>query len=116
MTNVDLVREITDLFSRNKRDKDALAQYFSSDFQHWANGKRSDLGGYAAHLAKYGEAYEGFTIPQWDELFAADDKVVASYALEGKKKGGGTDRMAVMAIWRFKDGKVVSLREVDAPL
>jgi hypothetical protein len=31
------------------------------------------------------------------------------------RQNGSTERMAVMAIWTVKDGKVTVLREVDAP-
>jgi hypothetical protein len=80
---------------------------------HWANGKRSDLKGYAARLAGYPESYKGFTIPTWDEAFEAGDKVVVAYTLEASKKAGGAERIPVMAIWRVQSGKVTSLREVD---
>jgi hypothetical protein len=39
--------------------------------------------------------------------------VVVAYTLEAKKKGGGVDKIPVMAVWRIQSGKVVSLREVD---
>jgi hypothetical protein len=111
--NVDLVKEITGQFAKNTDDRPVLDKYFSPDFVHWANGKRSDLQGYAAHLGGYRGAYEGFTVPAWDEAFEAGDKVVVAYTLEAKKKGGGVDKIPVMAVWRIQSGKVVSLREVD---
>jgi hypothetical protein len=58
--------------------------------------------------------YKGFRIPNWDELFSAGDKVVTSYTLEGETVTGKQDRSVGIAIWRLANGKVVSLREVDA--
>jgi ketosteroid isomerase-like protein len=113
MGNVDLVKEITGQFARNIDDRAVLDKHFAPDFVHWANGKHSDLAGYAAHLAGYRGPYEAFTIPAWDEAFEAGDKVVVAYTLEAKKRAGGVDRIPVMAIWRIQGGKVVSLREVD---
>jgi hypothetical protein len=37
------------------------------------------------------------------------------YTLVLHRQNGSTERMAVMAIWTVKDGKVTVLREVDAP-
>jgi ketosteroid isomerase-like protein len=114
MSNLDRVKEITESFAREGDDRAVLDRFFAPEFEHWANGRRSDLKGYAAHLAGYRTRYESFRIPAWDELFAADDRVVAAYTLEAKTKGGSVERVPVMAIWRFRDGKVVSLRGVDA--
>ena len=113
MSNLDLVKEITARFEKNTHDQAVLEKYFSPDFVHWANGKRSDLQGYSAHLARYEREYKGFTIPTWDEGFEAGDKVVVAYTLEATRKDGGVERIPVMAIWRIQDGKVISLREVD---
>jgi hypothetical protein len=117
MGNVDRVREITERFAENRDDREILRQAFAPDFVHWANGRRSDLEAYAAHLAGYRERYDGFRVPAWDELFeAGDGRVVASYVLEARTKSGSVERIPVMAIWRFnRDGKVASLREVDGP-
>jgi hypothetical protein len=116
MDNVAIVKEITNRFCENSGDEEVLRQYFAPGFEHIANGARSDLSGYAAHLSSYGKKYRRFRIPAWDEAFAADDRVVVSYILEAEKSDGSRDRIAVIAIWRLKDGKVVALREVDAPV
>jgi ketosteroid isomerase-like protein len=113
MENIELVKEITGLFARNTEVRAVLDRYFAPDFVHWANGRQSDLKSYAARLDGYRNTYDGFSIPAWDELFAADDRVVVAYTLEAKKKDGSVERIPVMAIWRLKDGKVVALREVD---
>jgi hypothetical protein len=42
--------------------------------------------------------------------------VVTSYTLEGQKKSGGSERTNVMAVWRLANGKIASLREVDAAM
>lgn len=116
MDNVQIVKQITDAFAENRIDDRILSQYFAPDFEHVVNGRRSDLRGYADHLARYMRDYERFRISEIDEPFAADDKVVTSYTLEGEKRDGEKEEMAVMAIWRLEDGKVKSLHEVDAPL
>ncbi len=113
MDNLAAVKEITDQFAQNRDDQAVLNKYFAPDFVHWSNGQKSDLQGYASHLAGYRNAYDSFSIPAWDELFAADNKVVAAYTLEAKKKDGAVERIPVMAVWRFENGKVASLREVD---
>jgi ketosteroid isomerase-like protein len=114
MSNLDLVKEITDAFCSNHLDREVLSKYFDRDFKHIANGAETDLAGYSAHLAEYGSAYKHFRIPAWEELFESGDKVVTSYMLEGDTASGEKQNTAVMAIWRIKDGKVTSLREVDA--
>jgi ketosteroid isomerase-like protein len=53
--------------------------------------------------------------PQFDELFAVDDRVVVAYTLALHRRAGSTERMAVMATWTVADGKITVLREVDAP-
>jgi ketosteroid isomerase-like protein len=116
MDNLEIVREVTDAFCQNRLDQRALETYFAPDFQHVANGKTTDLRGYSQRLDTYMKDYDRFRIPAWDELFAAGDKVVTSYTLEGEKKSGGRDTMNVMAVWRLSDGKIASLREVDASL
>jgi len=112
---MEIVREITDAFAENRMDDRVLSRYFASDFEHVVNGRRSDLRGYSDRLSRYMRDYERFRITDLDEPFAADDKVVTSYTLEGKKRSGETEELAVMAIWRLEDGKVKSLHEVDAP-
>ena len=114
MSNLDLVQEITEAFALNADARQVLDRFFAPSFEHWANGRRSDLEGYAAHLAGYRSRYKSFRVPTWDELFEAGDRVVAAYVLEAKGKDGTTTHVPVIAIWRFQDDKVVALREVDA--
>ncbi len=116
MDNVRIVNEITDAFAENRIDDRILDRYFARDFEHVVNGRRTDLRGYSDRLARYMRDYERFRISDRDEPIAADDKVVTAYTLEGRKRGGGTEEMAVMAIWQLEDGKVKSLHEVDAPV
>lgn len=115
MDNVRIVREITDAFAENRIDDRILSRYFAPDFEHVVNGRRTDLRGYSDRLDRYMRDYERFRISDLDEPIAADDKVVTSYTLEGEKRDGETEELAVMAIWRLADGKVKSLHEVDAP-
>ncbi len=114
MDNVQIVKEITDAFCENRIDDQVLARYFAPNFEHVANGRHTNLQGYSHHLADYKGEYTRFRIPARDELFAAGDKVVASSTLEAQKRSGETHEMSIMAIWRLVDGKVTSLREVDA--
>lgn len=113
MGNVELVKEITGQFAKNAEARSVLDKYFSPNFVHWANGKRSDLQGYAARLADYREVYKDFTIPKWDEAFEAGDRVVVAYTLDANKKDGGVEHIPVIAIWNVEGGKVTSLREVE---
>jgi ketosteroid isomerase-like protein len=116
MNNTEIVQEITNAFCENRLDQQTLAKYFAQNFEHTANDRRTDLKGYSEHLANYMREYKKFRLRGWDELFSAGDKVIASYTLEAEKDTGGQDQLVVMAIWRLADGKVVSLREVDAKL
>lgn len=114
MDNIKIVKAITNSFCENRYDEKTLSEYFAPDFKHTANGIESGLKGYSEHLGKYAGKYENFKVENWDELFAAGDRVVASYTLSGNKKDGSKDKTAVMAIWNFANGKVTALREVDA--
>jgi hypothetical protein len=80
-----------------------------------ANGATADKSGYLARGREYREQYASIDRPEFDELFAVDDRVVVAYTLVLHRQNGSTERMAVMAIWTVKDGKVTELREVDAP-
>jgi hypothetical protein len=114
MNNIEIVKEITNAFVKNLDDQEVLKKYFSPDFVHYANGQATDLKGYSARLSSYMGRYKSVKLSAWDELFAVDDKVVVSYILELETKEGVSQKAAVMAIWRLQEGKVVSLREVDA--
>ncbi len=114
MSNIEIIKEVTDAFLQNRYDLEILDKYFAPDFERTANGQRSDLKGYAAHLTDYMRDYISLSTPEWDELFAADDKVVCAYTFEGKRRDGTQERLAVIAIWRIRDGKIVALREVGA--
>jgi ketosteroid isomerase-like protein len=116
MSNIDIIKEVTNAFLQNRHDLEILDKYFALDFERIASGQRSNLKGYAAHLADYMSNYVSLNIAAWDELFTADDKVVCAYTFEGKRRDGMQERLAVIAIWRIRDGKIVGLREVGAPL
>lgn len=114
MNNVEIVKKVTHAFCENRLDQQVLRQYFAPTFKHVANGRQSDLKEYSKRLASYTEGYKSLEIPKWDELFAADDKVVASYTLEAETEAGKKEKLAIMAVWTLANGKVESLREVDA--
>lgn len=116
MDNLEIVKKITDAFCENRLDQQILEQYFAPHFKHVANDRQSDLNEYSKRLADYADQYKSFEIPKWNELFAAGDKVVASYTLEGETQTGKKDKLAVMAVWQLANGKVESLREVDAAI
>ena len=116
MNNTEIIKEITNAFCENRRDQQILDKYFAPGFKHTANGRTTDLKGYSDHLVRCMAEYKSFKVLDWDELFEAGGKVVTSYTLEGEMDAGGKEQTVVMAIWRLKDGKVVSLREVDARL
>jgi len=116
MENTQIVKEITQALCEKKKDNQFLSKYFAPEFEHIWNGSRTDLKGYSEHRAEYMRNYKRFRIPNYDELFSAGDKVVTSYTLEAETGIGKQERSAVMAVWRRSNGKVVSLRWVDAPL
>ena len=113
MNTIDRVKEITERFSRNTAGRAVLDKFFSPEFVDWANGRKGDLRNYAAHLSGYRGTYEHFSIPAWDELFAAEDRVVAADALEAKRTDGRGEQIRAMPVWQFKNGKGTSLCEVD---
>ena len=81
------------------------------------NGQPIDLNAYARHVAAYTGQFKRMRIPRWEERFAADDdKVVVAYTFEGERADGAQARVAVMAVWRLREGKVASLHEVNAEL
>lgn len=115
MDTVELVRDITYKMCDRDFDLDLVQQTFADDFVHDANGATSDKAAYLARGREYRAAFSGIDRPEFDELFAVGDRVVAAYTLQLHRRGGGTERLAVMAIWTLADGKVTALREVDAP-
>jgi ketosteroid isomerase-like protein len=113
---VELVRDITYKMCDRDFDLDLVQETFADDFVHHANGTTSDKAAYLARGREYRAAFSSIDRPEFDELLAAgDDRVVASYTLQLHRRDGGTDRLAVMAIWTLADGRVTALREVDAP-
>ncbi|MGE5637013.1 MAG: nuclear transport factor 2 family protein [Nocardioidaceae bacterium] len=115
MDAAELVRDITFKMCDHDFDLDLVKSTFSDDFVHNANGATSDKAGYLARGHEYRDQYASIDRPEFDELFAVGDRVVAAYTLRLERKDGSAERMAVMAIWTLADGKVTALREVDAP-
>jgi 2-polyprenyl-6-methoxyphenol hydroxylase-like FAD-dependent oxidoreductase len=114
MDPVDLIRDVTYKMCDRDFDLDLVESTFADDFVHHGNGAATDKAGYLARGRDYRERYERIDRPEFDELFAAGDRVVTAYTLTLHQRGGDRERMAVMAIWTLADGKVTALREVDA--
>jgi ketosteroid isomerase-like protein len=112
---VEFIRDITFKMCDRDFDLDLVESTYSDDFVHHANGATTDKSGYLARGREYREQYARIDRPEFDELFAVDDRVVVAYTLVLHRQNGSTERMAVMAIWTVRDGKVTELREVDAP-
>jgi ketosteroid isomerase-like protein len=112
---VEFIRDVTNKMCDRDFDLDLVESTFADDFVQYGNGARSDKAGYLAHGREYREQFETIDRPQFDELSAVDDRVVVAYTLTLHRRGGSTERMAVMAVWTVADGKVSALREVDAP-
>ena len=116
MDAVEFVKDITYKMCDRDFDLDLVESTFADDFVHHANGARSDKAGYLARGREYREQYAGIDRPEFDELLAVGDRVVAAYTLNLHRQDGSDERMAVMAIWTVAgDDKVTALREVDAP-
>jgi ketosteroid isomerase-like protein len=115
MDSVDFVKDITHKMCDRDFDLDLVESTFADDFVHHGNGMKSDKAGYLARGREYREQYASIDRPEFDELFAVDDRVVVAYTLGLHRRDESTERMAVMAIWTVRDGKIAALREVDAP-
>ena len=116
MDEVEFVRDITYKMCDRDFDLDLVESTFADDFVHHANGATTDKTGYLARGRDYRRQYAAIDRPEFDELFAVDDRVVVAYTLRLHRQDGSTELMAVMAIWTVADGKVAALREVDAPI
>ncbi len=112
---LEFVRDITFKMCDRDFDVDLVESTFAEDFVHHGNGATSDKAGYLARGREYREQFASIDRPEFDELFAVDDRVVVAYTLQLHRNDGDAERMAVMAIWTVRDGKVAALREVDAP-
>jgi hypothetical protein len=113
---VEFVRDITYKMCDRDFDLDLVESTFADDFVHHANGATTDKAGYLARGRDYRQQYAAIDRPEFDELFAVDDRVVVAYTLRLHRQDGSTELMAVMAIWTVSDDKVAALREVDAPI
>jgi hypothetical protein len=115
MDAVEFIRDITYKMCDHDFDLDLVESTFADDFVHHGNGATTDKAGYLARGREYRGQYASIDRPEFDELFAVDNRVVGAYTLMLHRTDGSTERMAVMAIWTVADGKVAALREVDAP-
>jgi hypothetical protein len=114
--SVEFIRDVTNKMCDRDFDLDLVESTFADDFVHHGNGGTADKAGYLARGRAYREQFESIDRPEFDELFAVDDRVVVAYTLALHRRDGSTERMAVMAIWTVADGNVTALREVDAPV
>ncbi len=115
MDVVEFIRDLTYKMCDRDFDLDLVESTFADEFVHHGNGATTDKAGYLARGREYREQFAGIDRPEFDELFAVDDRVAAAYTLDLHRRDGTAERMAVMAIWTVADGKVTALREVDAP-
>ena len=115
MDTVEFIKDITYKMCDRDFDLDLVESTFADDFVHHGNGARSDKAGYLARGREYREQFASIDRPEFDELFAVDDRVVVAYTLALHRRDESTERMAVMAIWTVRDDEVAALREVDAP-
>ena len=115
MDTVEFIKDITYKMCDRDFDLDLVESTYADDFVHHANGATTDKAGYLARGREYREQYASIDRPEFDELFAVDDRVVVAYTLQLHRHDGSVERMAVMAIWTVADDKVKELREVDAP-
>jgi ketosteroid isomerase-like protein len=116
MGNADQIREITYRMCDKDFDLGLVEDQFTEDFVHTANGQTADKAGYLRRGREYRESFERIDRPEFDELIEIDDRVLVAYTLNLQRRDGGEQRMAVMAIWTLRDGKVSALREVDAEI
>jgi ketosteroid isomerase-like protein len=112
---VEFIRDVTYKMCDRDFDLDLVESTFADDFVHHGNGATTDKAGYLSPGREYRDQYASIDRPEFDELFAIDDRVVVAYTLALHRNDGSTERMAVMAVWTVVDGKVTALREVDAP-
>jgi hypothetical protein len=115
MDTVEFIRDVTYKMCDRDFDLDLVESTFADDFVHHGNGATTDKAGYLSRGREYRDQYASIDRPEFDELFAIDDRVVVAYTLALHRNDGSTERMAVMAVWTVVDGKVTALREVDAP-
>lgn len=116
MSNADRIREITYRMCDRDFDLELVEDEFTDDFTHTANGTTTDKAGYLQRGREYRELFERIERPEFDELLEIEDRVVVAYTLTPHRRDGGVQRLAVMAIWTLRDGKIAALREVDAEI
>ena len=76
MDTLEFVRDITFKMCDRDFDVDLVESTFAEDFVHHGNGATSDKAGYLARGREYREQFASIDRPEFDELFAVDDRVV----------------------------------------
>src|SRR5262245_42442275 len=114
MDRIEFIRDVTFKMCDRDFDLDLVESTFADDFVHHGNGATADKAGYLARGREYRDQYASIDRPEFDELFAVDDRVVVAYTLNLHRQDGSSERLAVLAIWTVDDDEVTALREVDA--
>jgi hypothetical protein len=73
-------------------DLDLVESTFADDFVHHGNGATTDKAGYLARGREYREQFASIDRPEFDELFAVDDRVVVAYTLALHRLDGANGR------------------------
>jgi hypothetical protein len=98
---VEFVRDLTFKMCDRDFDFDLVESTYADDFVHHANGATTDKAGYLARGLEYREQYASIDRPDFDELFAVDDRVVVAYTLTLHRHDRSVERMAIMASGRW---------------
>jgi hypothetical protein len=88
MDPVEFIRDITYKMCDRDFDLDLVEATFADDFAHHGNEATSDKAGYLARGCDYREQFASIDRPQFDELFAVDDRVVVAYTLTLHRRDG----------------------------
>ena len=92
MDAVEFIRDVTYKMCDRDFDLDLVESTFADDFVHHGNGATTDRAGYLARGREYREQFASIDRPQFGELFAVDDRVVAAYTLALHRRDGSTER------------------------
>jgi SnoaL-like domain len=102
---VEFIRDVTFKMCDRDFDLDLVESTYADDFVHHANGATTGKAGYLERGRAYREQYASIDRPQFDDVFAVDDRVVVAYTLGLHRNDGSVERMAVMAIWTLDGDK-----------
>jgi hypothetical protein len=89
---VEFIRDITFKMCDRDLDPDLVESTCADDFVHHGNGATTDKALYLERGGVYPEQYASIDRPQFDELFAVDDRVVVAYTLGLHRNDGSVER------------------------